>query len=289
MREDSDEVDLLVIEPHPMSEQEMRTQHAEVVEVHDRAAPGTRQVAVGVRGSGGDVHRHRAVQLAGEVRRTRQQLVASQIMTDQCHPTLDQSSGRIRLDHGPLAIEHLVGGADERPLLDVPSPRADRAADANSRHRRRHSIGVSHRARFDDCRDTVQHTLDGGEHRRDLVVGRRVLGVDRHRPLEDRLPGGDEVGYAAAHQRVAGEVLMGVDHAGGDHAIRDIDERGVGIRGAEVGGGTDRRDDATGDHHRPADEHVPTAVHRHDIATGDDGRARYVGRWTDGQTVVHLI
>ena len=62
-----------------------------------------------------------------------------------------------------------------------------------------------------------------------LVVERFVGSVQWHRPPEDRVAGREQIGDAAPDERVFGQVLVGVDHAGGDDAPGGIEHRGVGI------------------------------------------------------------
>ena len=114
----------------------------------------------------------RASQLGG----AGEQLVAGQVVADERDPTLDQPAGGEGLDDGSLAVEHLRHGADERAFLDVPSPRADRAADADRLHRLGDAIGMGDGAGFDHRRDAVLGALDRRQRGRQLVVVGGVLG-----------------------------------------------------------------------------------------------------------------
>ncbi len=142
--------------------------------------------------------------------------------TKVTQPSTRPPAGK-RVDDGSLAIEHLGRRADERPFLDVPSPRADRASYPNSVHRLGDAIGVGDGTRLDHRRHPVLGALDGAQGGRQFIVVGRVLGMYGNGPLEDRRARREQVGDATAHQRIARQVLVGVDHAGCDDAIGCID------------------------------------------------------------------
>ena len=124
------------------------------------------------------------------------------------------------VEHGGLALQHLGGGRGERTVLDVPTPRPDRAPHADRGHAGRDPCRMGHRAGLDRRRDAVGDRLDAGEGGGELVVVAGVRGVHGHGPGEDRLAGGQVVGDRRADQAVAGQVLVGVDEARRDDRAR---------------------------------------------------------------------
>ena len=78
---------------------------------------------------------------------------------------------------------------------------------------------MADRPRLDRERDAVGGGVDEPERRRQLLVVGGVGGVQRHRPVEDRLVRRDRVGDRRTGQPVAGEVLVGVDETGQDEPI----------------------------------------------------------------------
>ena len=215
------------------------------------------------------------------------ELIARQIVADERDPTLDQTSTWERVDDGALSVQNLGHGAGERTLFDVPSPCADRAADADRAHRLGDAFGMCDRAGLDDGGDAVLGALDGAQGCRQLVVVGCVRAVERNCPLEDRGSWCKQIGNATSHQWIAGEVLVGIDHSRSHDAIRGIDHSRVRVRGAQFCRRSHRCDQPVGHHDRPADQHVARRVHRHHIAARDDvlrhfkprmkGRARAAG------------
>ena len=90
------QVDLLVVEPHAVCEQQVRPEHAEIVEVHHRPLAGAREVALGVGRRGREVHRHVRAHLAGEVGRAGEQRVGREVVADERDPALDEAASRVR-------------------------------------------------------------------------------------------------------------------------------------------------------------------------------------------------
>ena len=147
-------------------------------------------------------------------------------MADQGHPTFDATAGWVPLDDRSLPVEHLVGRRGIRAVVDVPPPHAERRPEAGDVERTGDGIAVGDRTGLDDGGDPVGECLDGRDGGRDLVVSGFVRGVQRHGPVEDRGARRKEVGDATPHQRITGEVLVGIDHARGDHATCDVDDVG---------------------------------------------------------------
>jgi hypothetical protein len=160
-----------------VGEQQVWSEHAEMVEMHDGPAPTPCQVALRVGRRGGQVHRHRRAELAREVGGTGEQRVRGEIVADERDPPLDQAAGGKELDHRALAIEHLVARRRVRPDLDVPAPRADRPPQPGRQHTGRHPFGVGDRSGLDHRRHTVAQRLDRAQRRRQLVVVTRVGAV----------------------------------------------------------------------------------------------------------------
>ena len=214
------------------------------------------------------MHREAGVEPAGQIGGAGHQLVGRQIVADEGHPPLDQAAARVGGHHRRLALEHLRRGRGERPDLDVPAPRADGASDADGLHGLGHTVGVGDGAGFDDRGGAVAEALDGGQRGRHLVVVGRVGAVQRHRPLEDRGARRQQVGDAALHQRVAGEVFVGVDHAGRDDAPRRVEDLGVGPLGEQRARLADGDDVAGLDGDGATEDHLAYRVHRDDVASG---------------------
>ena len=183
-----DQVDLVVIEPHPVGEHEMPAERPEMVEVHDRASTGAGEIALGVGRRGGEVHCHLGAELPSEIRRAGEQLVGCKVVPDQCDPSLHQSARRVGLDHAALTGQHFVVRRRERAGFDVPPPRADRAADTCRVHPRNHSIRVGDGAGLNERGDTVLERFDGAQGGRELIVVGGMFAVQWHRPAEDRDP-----------------------------------------------------------------------------------------------------
>ena len=104
------EVDLFVVEPHAVGQQQVRPEHAEVVQVGDRSLAGAGEVALGVGRGRRQVHRHAGAHRAGEVGGAGQQLVAGQVVADEGDPALDEAARRERLRRRPAD-----GRAPRRP------------------------------------------------------------------------------------------------------------------------------------------------------------------------------
>ena len=132
--------------------------------------------------------------------------------------------------HVPLPIDDLVDRSGPQTAVvgagrfDVPTPRAEGAPDTNSVVRGKHPLGCQHRAGFDRKRDAVGDCLDQRERGRQLLVVRCVSGVNGNGPLGDRSARGQVVGNRRTDQAVAGEVLMSVDQAGHDDAVRSTED-----------------------------------------------------------------
>ena len=216
-----DDVALGVVEMHGVREQDMGSERAQRVEVHERAPVRTLQPCGRVARVGRDVKREDDALLAGERGRAGEQRIAHEAVADQRDRSSHQSIAGERIDHRALTIEDLVGGSRVRTGLDIPSPRADRAPHADGPHGGGDAHGMGDRARFDDRRHAVRHLLETGENRGQLVVVGGMGGMDGHRPAEDRLTRAQIIGDRAAYEPVAGEVLVGV------HEPRCDDRGGV--------------------------------------------------------------
>ena len=181
-------------------------------------------------------------------------------------------AGRPPFDHRPLALEDLGGRRGERLVADVPAPGADGAAQPDGLEPGDDPVGVGHGAGLDDGGHAVLRRLQGGERRRDLVVVAGVGTVQRHRPLEDRCARRQQVGDAAADQRVAGEVLVGVDHARRHDAAAGVEHLRIGVGPPQFRRRADGLDDPVVDEHGAADEHLTCRIHGDDVAAGDQQR-----------------
>ena len=229
-----DQLDLAIVEPHAVADEQMTAEHAQIGEVFHRAPSGPFEVSLRVRRRRREVHRHTGAEFAGEVGRAGEQFVRGEIVADEGDPTLDQASARwIPSDHGPLTGEHLRRRRRERPVVDVPPPHTDRGADTGRIEGDGDAVDVGDRAGLHQRRHAVRQRLDGRQCGRDLVVVREMRVVQWDRPLEDRFAGRQQVGDAASHQRIAGEVLVGVDHPGRDHTVAGVDDRGARMVGRE--------------------------------------------------------
>ena len=71
-------------------------------------------------------------------------------------------------------------------------------------------------------------------------------------------------------KRIAGEVLVCVDHPRCHDALGSVDHVGVGVGGTQLGGRTDRGDHPVGDGDCTTEQHLARLVHRHHVAAGDD-------------------
>ena len=112
------QLDLGVVEPHAVGEQQMRPEHAEVIEVHDRTPARAGQVALGIRRRRRQVHRHVDARRLGQIGGAGQQFVRRQVVADQRDPALDQPAGWVRWRR-PLA----AGRAPRRPCRRTGRPR----------------------------------------------------------------------------------------------------------------------------------------------------------------------
>ena len=180
------------------------------------------------------------------------------------------------VEHEPLAVEHLVDRPGERGVGDVPAPRSERAADADRVVGGEHPVGVGDGAGLDGERDPVGHRLDEAERGRELVVVAGVGGVDRHRPLEDGVPGVDVVGDRRAHQSVAGEVLVGVDQARHDEVAGAAEPLGVRRPRRQLGGRSDGDDAVAVDEHAAVGDHPAVGIHREDDVPEHEQHGRMV-------------
>jgi DNA-binding MarR family transcriptional regulator len=107
------------------------------------------------------------------------------------------------------------------------------------------------------------------------LVERVRSAQDERRVLVAPTPAGrKQIGNAAANERIAGEVLMGVDHARGHHAASQVDDGGLGKRASQRRRCPDGNDDVAGHGHRTTDQHVPTGVHGHDVGVDQQRHRR---------------
>ncbi len=216
------------------------------------------------------MHRHVGAQFAGQVGSAGEQRVGRKVMADQRDPTLHQSTRWELLHDGALTVEHFLRGSGEGALLDVPAPHTDGRPQPRLGERLGNPVGVGNRACFDHGGDAAGERLNCRQRTGNLIVDRAVGSVQRNRPLEDRRTRWEEIGNATAHQRVAGEVLVRVDHARRDNAVRGVEQFGLRILLAQLRSGTDSDDELTVDDDRSSDEHLAASVHGDDVATGDD-------------------
>ena len=94
--------------------------------------------------------------------------------------------------------------------------------------------------------------------------------VQWNRPLEDRLSGTQIVRNAAARQRVAGQMLVRIDHARDDDTVGCVEFHSTGPHGAQPAGRPDIDDLLAADGDRAAHQHLASRVHGDDIPAGDD-------------------
>ena len=263
-----------VVQPHAVGQQQVAPQDPQAIEVHDGTGAAVAQVALGVGGGGRDVHGHAAAGVACQVSRPRQQFVGGQVVAYERDPSLDEPSGGMGLQHGALAVQHLLRGGRERGVARVPTPGPHGAAHPDGRHSRSDPVGMGHRAGLHQRGDAAESALRRGQRGREFVVVTAVLGMQRYGPREDRLARGHEVRDAAAHQRIAGAVLVGVDESWRHDATR-----GVHLVRARVGRPQSRRrahrsDAVPGDGHRAPHQHLPPVVHRHHVTAENQQHAR---------------
>ena len=136
--------------------------------------------------------------------------------TSVTHPSTSPPAG-YSVDDRPLAVEHLGARRGERARSSMSQPHVPmRAARPGVR-----STPAATRSGWATVPASItvvtplRDASTAPQRRRQLVVVERFVGaVQRHRPLEDRRAGRQQVGDAAAHERIAGQVLVGVDHAG---------------------------------------------------------------------------
>ena len=164
----------------------------------------------------------------------------------------------------------------ERRVGDVPAPRPERAADPDGVVGREHPVGVGDGAGLDRERDPVGHRLDQAERGRELVVVAGVGGMDRHRPLEDGVPGVDVVGDRRAHQAIAGEVLVGVDQARHHEVAGPAEPLGIRRLRRQLGGRADGDDAVAVDEHAAVGDHPAVGVHREDDVPEHEQHGRMV-------------
>ena len=220
----ADQLDLLVVEPHGVGQQQVRAEHAEVVEVDERAHAGAGEVGGGVVARRRDVHRHVRAAGAGEVGGAGEQGVGGEVVADERDPALDEAAGRQEVEASPPGGRASRRSGRRTARARCPSPRR-RARRGCPTVRAASAAGceVSDRAGLDHRGHAVEEAVDERQRRREPVVVGRVGVVQGHGPGEDRLARRQVVGHAAAGQRIAGRVLVGVDEAGRDDATGGVE------------------------------------------------------------------
>ena len=152
--------------------------------------------------------------LSGRDRRRRPAVVRGQVVADERDPALDQAAARERRRPPPAgdrAPRRTVPANGPSPMSH-PTCRSCRGCRRPAAPWPRRRDGRPCRPRSRSSRRSAAHSTRRQRGRQLVVVG-GVLGVDRHRPLEDRRARRQQIGDATAHQRITGEVLVGVDHA----------------------------------------------------------------------------
>ena len=277
-----------------MGQQHVGSEHAEVVEVHDRAPAGAGQVGAASAGVGDRWNVSPVPVVGGELAGGHDQLVGHQVVADERHPAVDAGVARVEVERVALAVEHVGHRTRPRAVGDVPAPRSERAADADAVERRQHPVGVGDGAGLDGERDAVGGGVDEGQRGRQLVVVGRVGGVDRHGPREDGVVRRDVVGDRRAHEAIAGEVLVGVDKARQHEVPGTADDGRARHRRGDLGPGTDGDDAVAADGDGPVGDHPPLASividdvadheqvgHRSTVRETANGRRRR--GWTAGR------
>ena len=228
-----------------MGEQQVRSEHAEVVEVHDRAAArcgrgSARGRTTWARGASScDVPSSRARSAAPASSSSE----ARSWPTSVTHPSTSPPAGKRSTTarwRSSTSSHGAVNGPISMSQPHVPIvPRTPAASTPG-----RHPVGMGDGAGLDHRRHAVAQRLDGTQRGRQLVVVAGVGAVQRHRPLEDRRARREQVGDATAHERIAGQVLVGVDHAGRDDTAASVVHDRIRMFGEQRGtaaDGDDRR------------------------------------------------
>ena len=211
------------------------------------------------------------------------ELVGHQVVTDERHPAVDPGWPAARSSTNALAVEHLVDRPGERRPSATSQPHEPSVPPTPTRR-----SAASTRSGWATVPASTVNVIPlvtastSAERRRQLVVVAGVGGVDRHRPLEDRVPGIDVVGDRRAHQPVAGEVLVGVDRARASRGGPARRARSAsGARGGQLGGRSDGDDAVAVDEHAAVGDHPAVgSIVSDDVPEHEQHRANRYDRLT---------
>jgi len=160
-----------------MTKEEVPSEDAQLVEVHDRAVAEALQADLGVRRGWRKVHGYADTPVSGEVRRAGQQLVRREAVADEGDGPLHQPSGRVGIEKVLQASEHFVAGSGKRTFFYVPGPDAYRRPDASGGESRCDGLRVGHGPGLHQGGGAVPETFDSGQGGRQLLVVGAFVGV----------------------------------------------------------------------------------------------------------------
>ncbi len=180
-----DGVDLRVIQPYRVSQQQSRTQDPEIAQVQHRPAAGPPLVRGHIAWAGRQVPGNACAEPLSERGRASEQLVTGQIMPDQRDPPTHPAIRTQRADHLLLRRQGLCRRHRIRLARRVPAPAADPAPDTRGTEPGRDA----QRVRDGTCVKQCGHAA--GERLGRCQGGGQLIVITGHRRVQRHDPSGD--------------------------------------------------------------------------------------------------